>query len=610
MSEVESLESRYQELKIKLSTGAIEPEKFREEVSKLWFEDAQGHIWMIGAQTGHWYVYEDDLWVMGDPPRVHPLAQWVACPHCGKETDLEASFCGYCGLRLKEESPEAMNELVADEHAQKTTVPAPSPNGSDAHIAAPHSPSSRFGRRLVFVALGLIVIGLLLACAFSVFGAYAIRGGALPFFGPTPTPTIIGRARTATPTATATPNPATPTRANLTPTPSRSLTQVPTPIIVVIGSNTTTPPRTDTTPSPANTMGPTPTSPPTLTPSPTLIATTPTSSPAPTATNTPTAPSTTPTPEPTPAPTNTPRPPTNTPVPRPPTNTPTPPITLNGRIAFAIFNTGYTERKAYDVYIANTDGSERQRVAPKDRQPQFHPDGSRLVVRGMDLEKEKLFVRDLGGGEREISNTPLEAANPSWSPDGNYIVYASNEMDDRQSRLYVIPIKGAPEQRQPLRANGKDIIGRYPTWLPSGQIVFAGRDGGQTGIMRVNPDGTGLLMLNSVCGDTHRCIDTAPAGSGNTVVFMSNRDGNFELYSVPLDGGEARNLTNHSADDGLPAFSPDGTFIAFVSNRGGQWAIWTMRPDGRNLKQLFTLDGSYAQGDDLDWIYERISWGP
>jgi Tol biopolymer transport system component len=119
-----------------------------------------------------------------------------------------------------------------------------------------------------------------------------------------------------------------------------------------------------------------------------------------------------------------------------------------------------------------------------------------------------------------------------------------------------------------------------------------------------------LATLNSVCGDTNRCIDTAPVGFGDTVVFMSNREGNFELYSVPLNGGEARNLTNNSADDGLPTFSPDGRFIAFVSNRGGQWAVWAMRADGSNLKQLFTLDGNYATGGELDWIYERISWGP
>jgi hypothetical protein len=574
---------------------------------------------MIGAQTGHWYVYEDDLWMMGDPPRAHTLAQTIACPRCGQEADLEAPFCGHCGLRLKDEAVETPDATPAVSESAGPVATTPSANGSDTHIAIPTAPPSRFGRRFAFIALSLIVMGLLLACAFSVFGAYAIRAGQLPFFGPAPTPTIVGRARTSTPTATTTPNPATPTRANVTPTPSRSLTQVPTPIIVVIGSNTTTPPRTDTTPAPSpalNPIVPTP-SVPTLTttpsnaPSPTIAVNTPTSSPAPTATETPTVTADPPTPTPsTPQPTPTPRPPTSTPVPRPPTNTPTPPVTLSGRIAFAIFNTNYTERKAYDVYIADTDGANRQRVSPKDRQPQFSGDGARLVVRGMDLEKEKLFVRDIGGGAREISNTPLEASNPSWSPDGNYVVYSSTEMDDRQSRLYIVPLRGAPEQRQPLRANGKDVIGRYPTWLPSGQIVFSGRDGGQTGIMRVNPDGTGLLTLNSVCGDANRCIDTAPVGAGNTVVFMSNREGNFDLYSVPLDGGEARNLTNNPADDGLPAFSPDGKFIAFVSNRSGQWAVWAMRPDGSNLKQLFNLDGSYATGSDLDWSYERISWGP
>ena len=46
-------------------------------------------------------------------------------------------------------------------------------------------------------------------------------------------------------------------------------------------------------------------------------------------------------------------------------------------------------------------------------------------------------------------------------------------------------------------------------------------------------------------------VDLAPSGRGNTIVFMSNRDGNWQVYSVPLAGGTATNLTNAPGDNGL-----------------------------------------------------------
>ena len=98
-------------------------------------------------------------------------------------------------------------------------------------------------------------------------------------------------------------------------------------------------------------------------------------------------------------------------------------IKVLGTIAFTVFNPLYRERPAYDVYLAATDGSGRQILAPRRRQPQFSPDGSRLVVMGMENEREKLFVRDLvNGGERPVNNTPIESMQPSWSPEGGEVV--------------------------------------------------------------------------------------------------------------------------------------------------------------------------------------------
>ena len=81
-----------------------------------------------------------------------------------------------------------------------------------------------------------------------------------------------------------------------------------------------------------------------------------------------------------------------------------------------------------------------------------------------------------------------------------------------------------------------------------------------------------------------------------TIAFQSDRDGNWEIYSMDPDGNNQINLSNDPAEDFEPAFSPDGSQIAFVSNRetdegGGQY-IYVMNADGSDLRRLPTVDGS------------------
>ena len=60
------------------------------------------------------------------------------------------------------------------------------------------------------------------------------------------------------------------------------------------------------------------------------------------------------------------------------------------------------------------------------------------------------------------------------------------------------------------------------------------------------------------------------APDGQTIAYVSDRTGNFEIYLKQISGGPDINLTNHPADDMQPAVSPDGKQIVFVSSRSGK----------------------------------------
>lgn len=73
---------------------------------------------------------------------------------------------------------------------------------------------------------------------------------------------------------------------------------------------------------------------------------------------------------------------------------------------------------------------------------------------------------------------------------------------------------------------------------------------------------------------------TAAATPTGTLAFVSQRDGNAEIYAMQPDGSELRNLSNHPANDDNPAWSPDGSRIAFQSDRDGAVEIYVMNSDG------------------------------
>jgi TolB protein len=82
-----------------------------------------------------------------------------------------------------------------------------------------------------------------------------------------------------------------------------------------------------------------------------------------------------------------------------------------------------------------------------------------------------------------------------------------------------------------------------------------------------------------------------PSPPPRALAFMSNRTGDWDIYTVREDGSELVNLTNHPSGDGRPTWSPDGSRIAFFSDRDGDTDIYVMSADGTNITQLTDSPG-------------------
>jgi Tol biopolymer transport system component len=73
---------------------------------------------------------------------------------------------------------------------------------------------------------------------------------------------------------------------------------------------------------------------------------------------------------------------------------------------------------------------------------------------------------------------------------------------------------------------------------------------------------------------------------GRRIAFDSNRQGNYEIYTMKTDGSDQLRLTRSPADDGPTSWSPNGQTIAFDSGRNGNYAIYEMNTDGSDQRLL------------------------
>ena len=77
---------------------------------------------------------------------------------------------------------------------------------------------------------------------------------------------------------------------------------------------------------------------------------------------------------------------------------------------------------------------------------------------------------------------------------------------------------------------------------------------------------------------------------GSTIVYTSRADGAATIWSMDVDGGRQRQLTNSTRDEGSPCVTPDGRSILFCSARSGTSNVWKMDLDGSNPVRLTTTE--------------------
>jgi WD40 repeat protein len=129
------------------------------------------------------------------------------------------------------------------------------------------------------------------------------------------------------------------------------------------------------------------------------------------------------------------------------------------------------------------------------------------------------------------------------------------------------------------------------------QLALVSDRDGNPEIYLVKETGSGLTRLTDTSAAD---VDPAWSPDGSKIAFSSNRAGNYEIYVMQANGSNVIRLTNTAAHEVQPTWSPDGGKIAFSRNLNGAFDLYVMNADGSNEVPL-TTDGAAAYDADPDW---------
>jgi TolB protein len=222
--------------------------------------------------------------------------------------------------------------------------------------------------------------------------------------------------------------------------------------------------------------------------------------------------------------------------------------------------------------------------------PSPSPDGKRLVYISVTAGKEQLFTMNTdGSAPLQITHDDADHEDPSWSPDGRKIAFV--HMTKNEERIYVMdPDGGNPQPVSPVRTHAI-----HPEWSSdSTKIIYCTDDDLQPPHKNDSDIDVADLASGRITTLITGGVNTFPDWSPDMKHIVFRRmlgEMNSEVFIADADGSNARNLTNHPAFDGWPAWSPDGKLIAFASNRNARYQIFVMKPDGTEVRLVANTEG-------------------
>jgi TolB protein len=196
--------------------------------------------------------------------------------------------------------------------------------------------------------------------------------------------------------------------------------------------------------------------------------------------------------------------------------------------------------------------------------PNWTGDGKNLVYNS----RGRMYTYQLAGGDIKEMQTgfAIDCNNDHvLSPDNTQIAVSHFTYEDAVSRIYILPLAGGSPrlvtEKGPSYLHG---------WSPDGQrLAYCAERGGQYDIYTISVNGGAETQLTNLPG-----LDDGPeySPSGEHIWFNSTRTGLMQIWRMRADGSNQEHMLQEDANCWFPHLSPDGSWVAYIAYAKGDVA--------------------------------------
>ncbi len=252
------------------------------------------------------------------------------------------------------------------------------------------------------------------------------------------------------------------------------------------------------------------------------------------------------------------------------------------------------------LMIANVDGTEERKIATRYvLGVAWSPDGKRIASIAINTDSAGRFMNVIeipveGGTERPLTSKRWSRIQRlAWLADGSGLVMTAAEQvaDIRTQQVWHLSY-AAGEARK--ITNDLNNYGSISLNADSSVLVTVQEDQAANIWIAPNGDASRATQITSVTGRGEGSLGVAWAPDGK-IVYYSMAGGKEGIWIMEADGKNRRQLTTVETVDLSPSVSPDGRYIVFLSARAGTQNVWRMDIDGGNPKRLTTTISTYPR---------------
>jgi Tol biopolymer transport system component len=248
------------------------------------------------------------------------------------------------------------------------------------------------------------------------------------------------------------------------------------------------------------------------------------------------------------------------------------------------------------LYVVDAGGGAPRKIVEGDAiQPSWSPSNDRIAYWSNNAGQRDLFTVPVAGGARvQLTDDSAIDWCPVWSPDGRFVYFSSDR--GGAMNLWRIPVDHSSGRASGAPASvttGVQASASLPSFSKDGaRMAFRSR------VASINPvavpfdpatNRAGVPRVLDGSNNVRLPSDVSP--DGTHIAYFSIGERQEDIFIGTSDGKSIRRVTDDIARDRSAMFTRDGQSVVFYSNRDGGWAIWTIRIDGSNLRKLAGIEG-------------------